>query len=149
MAERKAWERQEGETGKAFAAFCVYRDMGTERSIEKAYRRGNGRETASVPGYFAGWSARHDWVARAEAYDAFLGSVAVASVVGGIEQDREEYRTKVKQEAADFAQAAVAMRREAMMHDNKAEASLMLSRAVTAWREARQVEGIALGLVSE
>lgn len=140
------WEKREDETPKAFAAFCAYRDMGKGRSLDGAWRRQKGDEKATAPGHFTRWSVAHDWEERAAAYDAYLDSVAVATVVGGIEQDREEYRTKVKSEAAAFAEAAVAMRREAMLHENKAEASLMLSRAVTAWREARQVEGIALGL---
>lgn len=34
MAE--IWERQKNESSKAYAAFCIYRDLGTERSLDKA-----------------------------------------------------------------------------------------------------------------
>lgn len=141
------WERREGETPKAFAAFCVYRDMGASRSLDKTRQ-----ELGKSAGYtrvLEDWSSHHNWGRRADLYDEHLSGVAVQSVEEGIRQDRIAYRDTVKREAAEFAEAAVAMRREAMMRDDKAEASLMLQRASAVWEKARQVEGMALGLVSE
>lgn len=69
------WERREGETSKAFAAFCVYRDLGPSRSVEKAYRQGIGRESAKIPGYFFAWASRYGWEARGLDWDVHLDSV--------------------------------------------------------------------------
>lgn len=143
------WDIQEGETPKSFAAFCVYRDMGKGRSLDSAWRVQGGGRTGTAPSYYTEWSAKYAWVGRATAYDAHLSSVAVGSAEDGIKQDRLEYRNTVKREAAAFAESAVAMRREAMLMEDKDTASRVLQRAAAVWEKARQVEGMALGLVSE
>lgn len=58
------WERQPGESEKAFAAFEIYRDLGDERSIRAVVQRCN--KSASLIGR---WSAAYRWVDRAAAYD--------------------------------------------------------------------------------
>lgn len=141
------WEKREGETPKAFAAFCVYRDMGADRSLDAAWRVQKGADSGTAPTYFTDWSAKYNWGRRVGLYDEHLSGIAVQSVEEGIRQDRILYRDAVKKEAADFAEAAVAMRKEAMLRKDKAEASLMLQRASAVWERARQVEGIALGLI--
>lgn len=65
-----AWERREGETSKAFAAFCVYRDLGHERSIDLVHK-----ECSKSANFLRRWSARHEWVIRAADYDVYLDSV--------------------------------------------------------------------------
>ena len=67
MAE--IWERQSGESSKAYAAFCIYRDMGVERSIEKVYEKRSKRGPLSR---LKNWSVKHKWVERANAYDDYL-----------------------------------------------------------------------------
>lgn len=70
------WERQDGEGASAFHAFAHYRDMGYERSLDKAYRqhetdcqrRDVGRRRAS--GRWTRWYTCHAWRARAVALDA-------------------------------------------------------------------------------
>ena len=71
------WERRPGESARAYAAFCVYRDLGTGRSLNLAYaewRRSLGfaGDAGKAAGYWAQWSSGFDWVARAEAYDVHL-----------------------------------------------------------------------------
>lgn len=62
--EAEPWERQPEETPKAFEAFCVYRDLGAERSIAKAGKRlGKNRVTLE------GWSSKYEWVSRCAAWD--------------------------------------------------------------------------------
>lgn len=62
MAE--LWERQEKETDKAFEAFCVYRDMGPERSLNKTVQKLSKNRTT-----LADWSSKYNWVKRAAAWD--------------------------------------------------------------------------------
>ncbi len=61
---------QPGETSKAFAAFCAYRDMGPERSLVAV-----GRELGKSGTLLERWSDRHQWTTRAAAYDAHMDSV--------------------------------------------------------------------------
>jgi hypothetical protein len=75
----KQWDKQQGETSKAFAAFVTYRDMGPERTQEKT-----AKALGRPPGYMAqlgGWSVSHRWVARCEAYDAFMDKQVQAAAV--------------------------------------------------------------------
>ena len=37
--ERKPWEMQDAEPAKAFGAFCVYRDLGVNRSLSKVVQK--------------------------------------------------------------------------------------------------------------
>ena len=63
------WERQPGESTKAYAAFCVYRDLGTERSLEKA---GQTLDKPRTRKWLGEWSAKYNWLERAMAYDDYL-----------------------------------------------------------------------------
>ena len=59
------WFRQKGESRKAYEAFAVYRDLGIGRSLPKvATHLGKSLELMKR------WSARHEWVDRAAAFDA-------------------------------------------------------------------------------
>lgn len=65
----KAWERRKGESGAAFQAFCLYRDLPyseepTSRSLSKVGQR-LGKSTALM----ARWSTAHEWVERCREYD--------------------------------------------------------------------------------
>jgi hypothetical protein len=121
--------------------------MGPSRSIETL--RKNTGKTQGYERVLYDWSSKHNWGRRVDLYDEHLSGVVVQSVEDGIRQDRIAYRDTVKKEAAAFAEAAVAMRREAMMQEDKSIASQILARASSVWEKARQVEGMALGLVSE
>ncbi len=68
MAE--IWERQNNEKSKAYAAFCVYRDLGPDRSLEKT-REILGK-SAGYTRWMHTWSSKYDWVARAQAYDDYI-----------------------------------------------------------------------------
>lgn len=70
MAE--LWERQSGESSKAYAAFCVYRDLGPERSLDNVRKKlaENGKKISIK--FLGRWSSKYNWVARCQAYDDYL-----------------------------------------------------------------------------
>ncbi len=58
----REWERQPGETPKAYQAFTLYRDMGPSRSLARI-----GIELGKTKALMEQWSSRHDWVSRVQA----------------------------------------------------------------------------------
>ena len=74
MSDRKPWERQPGETAKAYAAFLLYRDLpAIDRSVLAA-REGHQKDTKGTLRQWKGWSMRNDWVNRAAEHDSNLAS---------------------------------------------------------------------------
>ena len=64
-----AWDRQSGETNRAYNAFLSYRDMGPLRSLRKAADKFYGIKSVSKANQFLRWSTANNWVARCEAWD--------------------------------------------------------------------------------
>lgn len=60
----KLWERRPDETPKPYEAFCIYRDMGTDRSLRAVAEKLEKSETL-----MGRWSSRYEWVKRATAWD--------------------------------------------------------------------------------
>jgi hypothetical protein len=67
--DRMPWDRQEGETAKAFEAFQIYRDIGPERSQRKVCQKLS-KNTRTI----ADWSSKNNWVERCEKYDVYIDS---------------------------------------------------------------------------
>lgn len=65
------WDRRENESIQAYEAFCLYRDMGADRSCVKV-----GQKLGKSATIITRWSFQHDWVARARAYDMHLDKEA-------------------------------------------------------------------------
>lgn len=70
----KPWERQQGESDKAYEAFSVYRDLqGSARTFtavaEKLQKSGT---------LIRRWKAKFSWESRALAYDNYLQAAAAA-----------------------------------------------------------------------
>lgn len=64
------WKRRPGESAKAFAAFVIYRDLGSERTLKKT-RECLGKKS----GYgrlLEKWSSAFDWVERTKIFDAHM-----------------------------------------------------------------------------
>lgn len=66
----RPFERQPGESSKAFEAWKCYRDLGADRSLAKAAETyyGTSKNLAQV----GVWSSRFDWVQRARAHDDWM-----------------------------------------------------------------------------
>ena len=74
--DTKPWERQEGESIKAFEAFTVYLDMGDERSL-----RAVGQRLGKSRALIERWSRTYQWVERVASYDADVQRKAHAKAV--------------------------------------------------------------------
>lgn len=70
------WERQEGESVKAFEAFTIYLEMGDERSQQAVSRK-----LAKSRQLISRWSATYRWVERVAAYEADVQRKAHAAAV--------------------------------------------------------------------
>lgn len=86
MAKVEPWERQEGETPKAYEAFTVYRDMGIQRSVRKVARELSKSETL-----MARWSGAYDWVDRVAAWDSEQDRVARQQQLDDIKKMRKKH----------------------------------------------------------
>lgn len=62
------WTKRDTETTKAHSAFIIYRDLGPQRSLQKAANDYYGKAGANV-GQLERWSSQHAWVKRVAAYD--------------------------------------------------------------------------------
>ena len=68
MAE--IWEKQKDESNKAYHTFCIYRDLGPDRSLEKTRQKLG--KSAGYTRWMHTWSSKYDWVTRAQAYDDYI-----------------------------------------------------------------------------
>ncbi len=77
----KPWERQQGETVKAFAAFTTWRDLGPERSIQKAATAlGKSRQL------LVAWASEHRWRPRIDAWERELDRQATSAQLKAVEE---------------------------------------------------------------
>jgi hypothetical protein len=96
------WEQCRGESAKAYAAFCLYRDLGPRRSIDEASRRYHGREPSGgngpqarrsreASGLIRRWATRWDWAARARAWDQELASANAGKQLEAVKEMAERH----------------------------------------------------------
>lgn len=81
------WERQDNEGGKAYEAFCVYRDMGLDRTTRKV-----AAVLSKSEQLIRRWSAAHEWVKRAGAWDAEQDRIARIQQTKEIQAMRKRQR---------------------------------------------------------
>jgi hypothetical protein len=81
------YSRRVGESQKAFVAYCVYRDLGAERSLTGVTQKLHKSAT-----FLGRWSRKWGWVERAVAFDADLA-----------EQERKAKEYALKVEARKWA----------------------------------------------
>lgn len=97
------WEKQDYETGKAFAAFTVYRGLAPhERSLRKAVIKQFGELKQGRLRQYSLWSKKFSWVARSEAWDQEVdlqGRMAALSAVKDM-NDRHIRLAKALQQKA-------------------------------------------------
>ena len=89
MNNSQPWERQQGESEKAFEAFAIYRDLGADRSLQKVTQELNKSRTI-----IARWSRTYHWRDRAREYDNDLERQAKKKAEKGL-RDMCERHTKI------------------------------------------------------
>lgn len=88
MAEEKLWERQPGESAKAYEAFSTYRDMGSDRSLAKV-----GQALGKSKAMMEKWSSAHNWVERAKAWDVEQDRILQKQQMDDIKKMRKRHAT--------------------------------------------------------
>lgn len=91
--ERPPWERQPGESSRAYRYFEVYRDLGAERSLEKVRQTFAQRSVRISVRRLAILSSKHRWVERALAWDDYQARLLA-------EQRTREYQERQARLAA-------------------------------------------------
>lgn len=80
-ATEKPWERQKGESAKAFEAFVVYRDMGASRTVSAVSEK-----LSKSRQLMTRWKSAWNWDERARAYDNDLEKQAKAQAVKRVKE---------------------------------------------------------------
>jgi hypothetical protein len=90
----ESWERLSGESGAAFAAFCVFRDFGLERNIRKAIEGAEKDELVRAKRYrmWLNWSTQYRWKERAADYDRYFEHLKQTEMRKTIEAQGEKQR---------------------------------------------------------
>ena len=95
---REAWDRRDGESAGAYAAFRRFRDLGPLRRLD---------DVSGPPSGVRTWSAKWDWLARAVAWDDTIHQAADAARVEAIRTMHADH-LRAGRAAVDKAVAALA-----------------------------------------
>jgi len=131
------WERQLGESARAFHAFTLYRDMGHERSVSKVaqiYRPGR-----NLRSLMSRWCTKYDWVKRAEAYDDHMDALS-----------RKQAEKEVKEMQKRHVTLSLLLQKKAAekLKDLQAK-NLKVPDAIKALAEGVKLERLARGEATE
>ncbi len=94
----KPWERQEGESEKAFKAFVIYRDLGEDRTISAVVKR-----LEKSRNLIDRWKEKWNWSERVRQYDNELEKQAMAKAV----KERKDMAERHIQIAMQFQKKAL------------------------------------------
>jgi hypothetical protein len=141
------WEKLEGETPKAYRAFCIYRDEGPAkrslRSTAALFYDGSSANLAQI----GRWSKKYRWVQRVAAFD--------------LEQDRiaQQQRREMAEEARDRARRgaqllqSIALKGMTVINEGRLTAGGAMepetnppTSLLRFYREGVELEFVALGL---
>ncbi len=82
----RAFERQPGESAKAFEAWQVYRDTGSERSVSEV-----ARQLAKSRQLVDRWAQRHDWHGRVQAFENWKQMIRMDALEGAERKRAEDF----------------------------------------------------------
>lgn len=132
--ESELWERQPGETARAFEAFTVYRDMGADRSLRKAAQK-LGKNSTTI----SEWSVKYEWVSRCAAWDAEQDRIARNEMMA----DMAKTRKRQREQARRMQEKGLELLESIRIGDAK------LSEVVSLLKAGMEQERIAIGDVGE
>ena len=94
MLPFESWERLNGETSSAFAAFCSFRDFGAERNIRKAVEATEQDKTMWDKRYrvWRNWAVQFRWKERAADFDKYIEKLKQKELRKTIEAQGEKHR---------------------------------------------------------
>lgn len=142
MAKKKAeeqvqpelWERQPGETTRAFEAFVIYRDLGAGRSHRKT-----GQQLGKNLTTIGEWSVKYDWMKRVAAWDAEQDRIARNEMLAEMTATRKKQR----RQAQRMQEKGMELLESISLGDAK------LSEIVSLLKAGMEQERIAIGDVGE
>jgi hypothetical protein len=90
----ESWERLTGESGAAYAAFCVFRDYGPDRNVRKAVEAAelDAAKRGMRFRVWGAWAAAYKWRERAAEYDLYLDRLKQTEKRKKIEAQGELHR---------------------------------------------------------
>ena len=97
QAEEKPWDRQPGETSKAYRAFALYRDKQADRTFEFV-----ARELRCSGANIRRWAKQWDWTGRVRAYDILVDRIELDA----LSRDRLAMRERMARQGIDMQAAA-------------------------------------------
>ena len=94
MLPFESWERLNGETSSAFAAFCAFRDFGAERNIRKAVEAAEQDKSKREKRYrmWRNWAVQFSWRQRAADFDKYIERLKQKELRKTIEAQGEKHR---------------------------------------------------------
>jgi hypothetical protein len=97
QGEEKPWDRQPGETSKAYRAFALYRDMQADRTFESV-----ARELRCSGANIRRFSKRWDWAHRVRAYDIHVDRIELDA----LSRERLAMKKRMARQGIDMQTAA-------------------------------------------
>lgn len=128
------WERQPGESSRAYEAFLVYRDMGPRRS-----QRAVAEKVAKSRQLIGRWNAENKWVERVRQFEIHEDRI--------LAEERKERRREIGRrhdKLADAFLAKVAQRLKNMSDEDLSKTSLWAAAQV--FKIAAELQNTALEL---
>lgn len=138
--DREAFDRQPDETDQAWAGFVAYRDLGTDRTVDRAVPR-----LGKKPSYrrvMEGWSMRWGWRLRVVEWDRATDRRAREAQLEGIAETNRQMMT-VAEGLWKLAGQDLALWHEKLKQAKKAAMNKKGSKAAAPLLTAKEIEGLA------
>ena len=97
QAEEKPWDRQPGESAKAYRAFALYRDKQADRTFEFV-----ARELRCSGTNIRRWAKQWDWTGRVRAHDILVDRIEHEA----LSRDRVAMKKRMARQGIDMQTAA-------------------------------------------